>query len=250
MIGITFSGGGARGIAHLGVLKVLLENEVNPEVISGTSAGAIVGALFAAGYTPDESLKIINQTSFLSYFRPSYSWKGLLSVDKLGVLLKKYLPETFDQLDRELAVAATDINSGETVYFNNGDLVSAILASSCVPLLFKPVNIRGRNYVDGGVLNNLPVEAIRDKVNVLIGVNSNPTTRVENLSNGRLVLERSALLAIGVNVAKSLKKCDIVIEPPELNRFSGFGLSQAREIFDYGYEFTVENISSFVADIR
>ena len=246
MIGIAFSGGGARGIAHLGVLKALLEHDINPEIISGTSAGAIVGALYAAGYSPEEALAIIKQTNVLSVFRPSFSWKGLLSIDNLGTLLKNYLPVKFSDLDKELIVAATNINSGKTKYFKKGALIPAILASCCVPLVFKPVRIGSENYVDGGLLKNLPAEVLRKKVDLLIGVNSNPSGQANNLDNARLVMERSALLAIGVNTARSLKKCDIVIEPAEMNKFSGFGLSQAQEIFEYGYDYTQENISNFV----
>lgn len=250
MIGIAFSGGGARGIVHLGVLKALLENEIRPDVISGTSAGAIIGALYAADYSPDESLAIIKQTKILSIFRPSYSWKGLLNIDKLGKLLSNHLPAKFEDLKRELIVAATNINSGKTEYFDKGNLVQAILGSCAVPLIFKPIEIQGKLYVDGGLLKNLPAEVIREKVDVLIGVNSNPAGEVEKLDNARLVMERSSLLTIGVNTSQSLKKCDIVIEPSQMNRYSGFGLNQAQEIFDYGYEFTVENISTFVPLIR
>ena len=250
MIGITFSGGGARGIAHLGVLKVLLENGVNPEIISGTSAGAIVGALYAAGYSPDESLKIIKQTKVLSVFKPSYSWKGLLSIDKLAFILNKYLPNTFEELDKELVVAATNIKSGKIKYFNTGELIKPILASSCVPIVFKPVIIDENHYVDGGILNNLPTEAIREKVDILIGVSSNPTGSVESLGNARAVMERSALLAISGNSNVSRTKCDVYLEPPDLTKFSGFGLSQAQDIFDYGYRYTLENISNFVSIIK
>jgi len=250
MIGISFSGGGARGITHLGVLKALLEHDIKPELISGTSAGAIVGALYAAGYSPDESLDIVKQTNVLSVFKPSYSWKGLLSIDKLGKMLTKYLPVDFADLEKELVVAATNINTGKTKYFKKGELIQPILASCCVPIIFKPVKIRGKNYVDGGLLNNLPAEAIRKRVDFLIGVNSNPHGRVDNLDNARLVMERSALLTIGVNTKQSLKNCDVVIEPTGLDHFSGFGLSQAQEIFDTGYSYTVENISNFVPLIK
>ena len=250
MIGIAFSGGGARGIAHLGVLKALLEHDITPDKISGTSAGAIVGALYAAGYTPDAALNIVRQTNVLSVFRPSYSWKGLLSIDKLGVFLAKHLPPEFEDLEKELIIAATDINAGKTKYFRRGDLIKAILASCCVPLVFKPVRINNKFYVDGGLLKNLPAEVLRKKVDTLIGVNSNPNSRVDNLTNARLVMERASLLAIGVNASKSMKKCDVVIEPTQMNRFSGFGLAQAQEIFDYGYEYTLQNISSFVAEIK
>ena len=82
MIGVALSGGGARGIAHLGVLKALNEAGIFPDLVSGTSSGSIVGALYCAGHTPDESLRIIQDTKALAVFRPSFSWKGLLRIDK------------------------------------------------------------------------------------------------------------------------------------------------------------------------
>jgi NTE family protein len=246
MIGIALSGGGARGIAHLGVLKALLEKEIKPDVLSGTSAGSIVAALYAAGYTPEEGLEIIKKTNILSVFKPSYSWKGLLSIDKLGAILKKYLPANFEELNQPVYIAATDIYAGTINYFNTGKLVPAVLASCCIPVVFKPVLIANTSYVDGGILNNLPAEAIRDKVDTLIGVSCNPRGEVKDLHNARLLMERSSLLAINGNTEVSKKLCDYTIEPPDLVRFSGLNLSQASDIFDTGYHYTHNNMDKFV----
>jgi NTE family protein len=248
MIGVALSGGGARGIAHLGVLKALNESNIYPDIISGTSAGSIVGALYCAGYTPDESLKIVKDTNALSVFSPSFSWKGLLKIDKLAKVLKDYLPASFEELKTPLFVAATEINKGEITYFNSGPLIPTILASSCIPVIFKPVVIDGANYVDGGILNNLPAEALKDKADVIIGVSCNPNGRVTGLNNAKVLMERSALLAINGNTMKSKVLCDAFIEPKNLARFSGFNLSQAQDIFDVGYNFTIENMTTFALD--
>ena len=248
MIGIALSGGGARGIAHLGVLKALNEAGIKPDIIAGTSAGALVGALYCAGNSPDECLKIIQKTKVLSIFRPSFSWQGLLSIDKLGHILRNFLPKTFAELEIPLIVTATEINKGETEYFTEGELVSTILASSCIPVIFKPYVLNGRNYVDGGILNNLPTEALKKNVSKVIGVSCNPYGSVEKLTNARHLMERSALLAINGNTMKSRALCDIFIEPPALVKYSGFKLSQAQQIFDEGYEFTVQNMSKFAIE--
>jgi len=246
MIGIALSGGGARGIAHLGVLKALGEAGVHPDILSGTSAGSITGALYAAGNSPDKCLEIILKTNVLSVFRPSFSWKGLLKIDNLAEILKNYLPSTFEELGIPFIVATTEINQGETEYFQSGQLIPTILASSCIPVVFKPVVIDGKNYVDGGILNNLPTEPLKNKVDRLIGVSCNPYGYVEDLENAKVLMERSALLAINGNTSNSRALCDTYIEPPKLVRFSGFKLSQAKEIFDVGYKFTSENITTFV----
>ena len=122
MIGIALSGGGARGIAHLGVLKALNEAGINADIISGTSAGALVGALYSAGNSPDECLEIIKKTNALGVVWPSFSWKGLLSIDKLAAILQDHLPTTFAELENPLIVTATEINQGKSVYFEEGEL--------------------------------------------------------------------------------------------------------------------------------
>jgi NTE family protein len=245
MIGVALSGGGARGIAHLGVLKALNEAGVFPDIVSGTSSGSIVGALYCAGYSPDESLRIIQDTKALAVFRPSFSWKGLLKIDKLADVLNNYLPETFEELKLPLTVVATDINDGITVNFSSGQLTRTILASSCIPVAFKPVEIDGKNFVDGGILNNLPTEVLKDKVTTLIGVSCNPYGHIAKLDNAKHLMERSALLAINGNTMKSRSICDVFIEPQDLTRFSGFNLSQAQQIFDEGYEFTTTYLANF-----
>ena len=244
MIGIALSGGGARGIAHLGVLKALNEAGIFPDLVAGTSSGSITGALYCAGFTPDESLKIIQDTKALKVFRPSFSWKGLLKIDKLADVLRNYLPATFEELKVPLTVVTTEINDGKTVNFSSGQLIRTILASSCIPVAFKPVEIDGKNYVDGGILNNLPAEPLKDRVTTLIGVSCNPYGYVEELNNAKHLMERSALLAINGNTMKSRALCDILIEPPGLVKFSGFNLSQAPQIFNEGYAFTLENIAA------
>ena len=248
MIGVALSGGGARGIAHLGVLKALNEEGIFPNIISGTSAGSIVGALYCAGYSPEESLKIVQKTSVLSVFRPSFSWKGFLKIDKLADILQKHLPETFEDLNLPLIVAASEINEGKTAYFKSGNLIKPILASASIPVLFKPMEIDGKNYVDGGILNNLPAEPLVDNVDTLIGVSCNPYGYADKLDNAKLLMERSALLAINGNTMKSRALCDQFIEPITLTQFSGFDLSRSREIFEAGYKFTLENMSKFATD--
>ena len=248
MTGLSFSGGGARGIAHLGVAKALRENGHKIDVISGTSAGAIVGAFMAAGNTEQKALEVIDRTSLLSIFRLAFNWQGLLNMNNLEAILRKHLPSTFEELEIPLVVAATDIEAGKIRYFDSGDLIKPILASSCVPIIFSPVVIDQHKYVDGGLLNNLPSEAIRDKVDTLIGISCNPNTYKSDLSNVRSLAERSSLLAIHGNTKQSKSICDIIIEPEDLSRFSGFDLSKASEIFEVGYRYTSENINTFVAN--
>ena len=250
MIGIALSGGGARGISHLGVLKALKENGIQPDIISGTSAGAIIGGFYCDGFSPDEILNILIKTKILAIFKPAFSWKGLLSMDKLATILKEHLPISFEKLSTPLIVAATDIEAGKIHYFEDGDLSNAIIASSCVPVLFDPIVIEGIKYIDGGILNNVPVEALVTKAKKIISVGCNPISANHPINTFKDVMERSALLAINANSMKSRALSHLFIEPPDLAQFSGFDLSKSKEIFESGYRFTSQNIANFAQKLN
>jgi len=236
-LGLTLSGGGARGIAHLGVLKALDEKNVRPDIISGTSAGALTGSLYAYGYSPEEIFDIVVNTRILTAIKPAWSLQGLVKPESLGDILRKYIKEDdFSALKIPLTVAATEIISGEVEYFSKGELIRPITASCCVPMFFSPVNIGQGIYVDGGLIDNLPAAAIRDKCDRLIGVNVNPINDQFDPKNMKMVVERSLLIAIGENTARSMKLCDVTIEPPQLGVFNGMDLKKAGEIFEIGYE--------------
>lgn len=158
-IGLVLSGGGARGFAHIGVLRVLERHGVVPDVISGTSMGAVLGALYASGYRADELFELAEDLSWRDLIDVSLS-AGLIKGEKLRAFLQRHLPETFDSLEIPLAVTTTDMETGEQVVFLDGDLVPAVRASACYPGAFEPVSFQGRTLADGGIVNNLPVEAV------------------------------------------------------------------------------------------
>jgi NTE family protein len=244
-IGLTLSGGGARGIAHLGVIKALEEFGLQFSVLSGTSAGSIVSALYSYGYKPEEILTIIQKVSVFKSVKPAWPWMGLLSLDGLKEVLLKHIPENnFSALKLPLTIAATDIKKGETVYFSDGELIPCVLASCCVPAVFAPINFQGRVLVDGGVLDNLPVLPVRGRCDLLIGSHCNPIGVDFDAKNLRTIIERSLLMAINGNTIKSREFCDVFIEPPGLHKYSGFELTKAQEIFDSGYYFTKENFKA------
>lgn len=238
-IGIALSGGGARGIAHLGVLKALDEAGIEISAISGTSAGAIAGALYANGYDPEEVLNIIISTSFFRLIRPAISKTGILKMSPAEGIYRKYLPHNdFAKLKIPLTVAATDLKRGKTVFFNSGDLIKSVMASSCIPVIFDPVEIDGEFYVDGGVLNNLPAEPLLEQCDFIIGVNTNKVSPDYNLKNFRDLLERVLLMAINYNAYDRAKYCQVLLEPTEIFRHSAFDVQHAKAIFKIGYEHT------------
>jgi NTE family protein len=239
-IGLVLSGGGARGIAHIGVMKALEELGVEIHCMAGSSAGAIVGALSAAGYSADEMLNIILKTSFLRTMRPSWTMKGLLTLEGLRIALKQHIGvENFEELKKPLIVAATNISKGKIQYFREGDLYSAIMASCCVPAVFSPVQLEQDFFVDGGVMDNLPSKAIRDQCDLLIGSHCNHIDENFDVRNIRGVIERSLLMAISGNTHLSKSMCDVFIEPIGTGRVSGFDVRKAQVLFDLGYQHTI-----------
>jgi NTE family protein len=240
-IGLVLSGGGARGIAHIGVAKALLERKIEPEIISATSSGAFVGAMLAYGYTPDEIIKRIIETRFYPYLRLGFGATGLLQMQRMETVLRNYIPEnTFESLKIPLVVTATDIIAGTEVQFRTGELALPILASSCIPGLFSPIRIEGRDLVDGGVLNNLPVEAIRNEASYIIGSHCNPFGLDKPLKRTTEIVYRSLILAMHAKTKERFTQCDLLIEPPALSRFSIFDFRKAKELFETGYRFTKE----------
>ncbi len=245
-VGIVLSGGGARGIAHIGVIKALEEKGVQIAAISGTSAGAVIGALYAYGYQPEEILDMIQKTSFLRSLRPALTKVGLLKIENLRHIFLKYMPENdFGRLKIPLTVAATDINKGETTFFSRGELIMPILASCCVPVLFQPLKYGDGLYVDGGILDNLPVEGVMADTDFVIGCHTNPIDNAFDVKNVKALIERSLLMAINGNTQKRKDMCNLLIEPPELGKYTGSDLGKARELYEIGYNFTIENFDSF-----
>lgn len=241
-VGVVLSGGGARGISHIGVLKALQELEVPIHCVSGTSVGAIIGALYANGYAPDKILEIVLTTPVLRTMRPAWTVKGLLSLGGLQDVLLKYIPHNnFESLGLPLTVAATDIAKGKSAYFSTGELIPTLLASCCVPAVFDPVEVNGAVYVDGGIMDNLPARPIRAHCDFLIGSHCNYISAEFDAKNFRSVIERSLLMAISGNTTISKGLCDVLIEPTDAGKISTFELNKARELFDIGYQFTKRN---------
>jgi NTE family protein len=244
-IGLVLSGGGARGFAHLGVIQALNEAGIFPDVISGTSAGAIVGVLYADGYSPKEILKLTNSNSRLRYIRPIVPRNGLLQISGMVRILKDSLrSKTFEELKIPLFVTATDLNNGRVDYFSSGDLLNVIIASSSIPVLFKPVVIDNKHYVDGGVLDNLPIKPIENNCRFIIGSFVNPTGYEENVTNLISIAERTFLLSMSKEIAEKSKKFNLYIAPLELRNFKILDPDKSEELFQLGYKTTREKLKA------
>lgn len=173
-LALVLSGGGARGMAHIGVLKVLAKNNIVPNIVIGTSAGALVGGMYAAGKLAEfekmittKSQKEIKQ---IAAFRPREG--GLINPDRFEKELRKIIEnKKIEELDKKFIATAVDIMTGKEVRMDKGDLCQAILASSCIPLLLPPVKKEGMLLVDGGLDNPLAIDDGFDIANKVIAVN-------------------------------------------------------------------------------
>lgn len=160
--GLALSGGAARGLAHIGILARLEEAGLRPDYIAASSAGAIVGALYASGVSPHEMQDVALSLKWTDLFRPWPTFSSLLSSRGLArVLLKHCRVTRIEELPIPLAVVATDFETGDSVAFTSGDLIPAVQASASIPIVLPPVRIDDRYYMDGGVAQEMPVHAVR-----------------------------------------------------------------------------------------
>jgi NTE family protein len=162
-IGLALSGGGAKGLAHIGVLKVLEEAQIPVHMLAGTSMGGIVAALYAAGRSVAELEQIARSLRLLDIVQRDRSYTGLIGNGKIAKRLREALggDPTFDRLKLPLALVTADLETGEEVVIREGPVLEAMLATMAVPIIFPPVNWRGRLLVDGGLLNQVPFDVVR-----------------------------------------------------------------------------------------
>lgn len=240
-LGIALSGGGAKGFAHLGVLQALNEKGLYPEIISGTSAGAFAGVLYADGYSPEEILSFFQKKVFREFAEFTIPHGGFFKSDGFRTFLKKHLrAKTFEELKIPLHAVTTDIEHGESKVFSSGPLIPAVVASCSVPIVFRPVEINKRFYVDGGLLKNFPVSTIRDECYKVVGVNVSPLTKAEFRSSIKYIAERSFHYMSVSNTMLDRNLCDYLIESASLSKYSMFDLEHTYEIYQAGYDLTME----------
>ena len=161
-IGLALGGGFARGLAHIGVLKVLEEEKIPINFIAGTSVGALIGAVYASGVHPTEMAEFAAQVRFRDFARWTVSRLGFASNDRMSGMLERCLKvKTFEELRVPLALIATDFVTGEAVVFRSGDLIAPVRASCAYPGMFLPVSLDGRTLVDGMLAYSVPTTPLR-----------------------------------------------------------------------------------------
>jgi len=213
-VGLALAGGFARGIAHIGVLRVLREANIPIDCVAGTSVGALIGAGYCAGASLEEMQKIGALTSFADFGRWTPSWLGLATNQRMEKYLARFSPvTTFEELSTPLAVATTDINAGVSVYYSHGPIAPVVRASCAYPGLFVPIQYDGRTLVDGFLTAPVPVEGtlllgadIVIAVYLEAGNVEEPRTFTDILSRSFNILQRHTDLTWRT-------QADVVIEP-------------------------------------
>lgn len=214
-IGLALGGGAARGFAHIGVIQVLEENGIKPDIVVGTSAGSLVAALYAAGKNGSELAALADAMDESTLTDWSYPGRGLIR----GAALAKFVRDqtgsrTIERMLIPLGIVATDLDNGQAILFEVGDAGTAVRASSAVPAVFQPVSIGGREYVDGGLVAPVPVRFARQmgaEIVIAVDISAAP----EGNATGdamRMLLQTFAIMGRSINNFE-LRDADIVVRP-------------------------------------
>lgn len=245
-LGLVLSGGGMRGAAHIGAIKALEEHNLQPTHIAGTSAGAIVGALYAYGYSWEHILNFFKNIQILNIKNYALNKPGFIDTDKFYPNFKSYIKnDDFSFLKKQLSLTATNILDGNLVVFNKGELIKPILASAAIPGIFAPIKIGDSYYVDGGSLNNFPVELLQTTCDKIIGVyvNSFDVIEIDDLKHSYNAIERAFRLKSVHEDRVKFKDCDLIISPKELSKYGTFDKKHLNAIFNIGYAATTKALA-------
>ena len=214
-IGLVLGGGAARGFAHIGVIQVLEEAGIRPDLVVGTSAGSLVAALYAAGLSGTELAVLARQMDENTLTDWAFPGRGLIRGEALARFVREHTGgRTIDQMKLPLGIVATDLDSGEPILFRLGDTGAAVRASSAVPAVFQPVRISGREYVDGGLVSPVPVRFARQMGATLV-LAVDISQAPEGGPTGdpfKMLLQTFAIMGKSINRLE-LRDADLVLRP-------------------------------------
>jgi len=232
-IGLALSGGGVRAFAHLGLLTNFKWTGIPIHIISGTSVGAIVGAIYAADINFELAKNVISRLSFFKIFNPIIPFMGLSNFEKIKKILTLLnIPKDFNQLKLPLIIAATELNSRNTVYFNSGNLWDAIFASMALPGIFYPVKMGEQLFVDGGISDNLPTGVLKKEgADFIVASDVNTSSRkYPELTNSFQIVYESVTLLVEMNTRPSRDLADYVIDT-NLDGIGFLDFGKGKEVF-------------------
>lgn len=236
--GVAFSGGGAKGLSHIGVIMAMEKFGINPHVISGVSAGAIAAVMYGAGLSPlDIRQCFVDYNKFADFREWSLPKDGIFKLDKFAKILESWLPvRNLEELKIPTVVCATNLEKGAQVGWGKGEIAPRVLASCSIPVVFKPVKIGDYHFVDGGVIHNLPAWAIRDYCDRLIGCNCSPLDPYKYKNSILDIALRTYQLGFKANTLQDAKLCDTLVVVRDLTKQKTFDLSSIDYCIKLGYE--------------
>ena len=238
-IGIAFSGGGAKGAAHCGALQALYEFGIQADAVAGTSAGSIAATLYAAGVEPIDMANMFATLDFRDLLNPQKPRGGLFGSGPLVKHLRSIIPfQNLEDLPIPTTVVATSIERGAVRFFTEGEIAPRVTASCSIPVIFQPVKLDGEHYVDGGVLLNLPVSALRDTCETVIAINLHHAETIPYRDRIASIAIRSSALMFLSNAMIEANQADIFINI-DTSAYSAYDLSKVETLFHIGYDTTV-----------
>lgn len=250
-LGFVLGSGGARGVAHVGFIKAMEEAGIRPNCISGSSAGSIVGACMAMGMTADEIMDEIKglKVSEVLFGVPNFNRSGLFSTRGIHRKLNSFFKrKRIYDLDIDFCCVATNLAKGEEKVFSGRSfIVPAVVASSCIPALFEPEVIGGVQYVDGGVVSRLPIEAIRAfEPDVVVAVDVFAESgEVTDYPNALSVLSRAVdIMDRNYTKAKTKEDNPDLLVTPDLGNMSQYTFKDLDFAFEQGYKAGKESVEA------
>lgn len=250
-IGLVLSGGGVRGMAHIGILRALEEHGIETNMVSGSSVGALVAALYANDFPVQDMLTFFKETPLFKYNFFTILKPGLVDTERYFDVFKEYFPEnSFEALKRKLFIVATNLQEGAAQFFHEGELILPLLASAALPPVFGPVSINNCLYADGGILNNFPIEPLIGKVDFLIGSNVSVIKKVKkkSISSSLQLANRTTDLMInGINHHK-IQKSDLVLEPQDLDEIGILDKAGIEKAYVIGYEHASRKLDAYLTN--
>ncbi|MFC5048093.1 patatin-like phospholipase family protein [Aquimarina hainanensis] len=250
-IGLVLSGGGYKGIAHLGALLAFEEAGITPQYISGSSAGAIVGALYAGGYSITAIKSFFKKTPLFRFNKFTRKKPGFLDSEKFYDDFSSFFPEnTFESLQRTLFITTTNLIEGTSKVFSSGELIKPILASAAFPGIFSPIKIGNALYADGGIMDNFPITPLINHCDMILGVNVTPVKKptAKDFKHAYNVMQRAYYLMSIANAQNNFKHCNILVEPEELVNYGIFNAYNLDKVFELGYSEAKKQLITYRAN--
>lgn len=247
-IGLALGGGAVLGAAHIGAIRAIQELDLEIEAISGTSIGAFIAALYSYGndFSAIENIALDMAWTDITGF--SLSKFGLFSNKKIRGFLAETIGEeaTFEDAQLPLFIVATNITSGEKKILRSGDLADAVMASTCLPGIYKPIEIDGELYVDGGIVENVPISPLKEEgYSPIVAIDLNASQSYERPGSMVDVLINSFHFMMKTAAREQTRNADILIRP-DLSKFNHIDSSQTEELIKAGYEETKKALESFM----